>query len=331
MLFGSSGAGKTTLLECIAGLVRPDAGHIRVSSRTLFDSGSQTAVPVARRGIGYVFQTLALFPHLDVHANVAYGLRGVDASEKKQRVHAALDAFRIAHLRDRKPGAISGGERQRAALARALVTDPGVLLLDEPLSAIDGATKTSIVDDLRAWNESHRIPVVYVTHSREELFALGERVIALEHGRIVAQGDPHSVLSAPRREVLANLAGFENVFDATVTALHEEAGTMTCRIGEKLEIEAPLGHVQPGDHIRFAIRAGDILLADREPIGLSARNVLAGRIVSLARHDVTVVTKVDCGALFEVHLTPAAERTLGLTPGRSVWVVVKTYSCHLVR
>jgi molybdate transport system ATP-binding protein len=331
MLFGASGAGKTTLLECIAGLIHPDRGQIRIGGRTVFDANSEIDVATAKRGVGYVFQTLALFPHLDVASNVCYGLNKLDAAEAARRVNTVLEAFRIAPLRRRRPAEISGGERQRVALARALVTDPCTLLLDEPLSALDAATKKSILDDLRAWNESHRIPVVYVTHSREELFALGERVIALEQGSVIAEGEPHAVLSAPRQESLASLAGFENIFDATVTSLHESAGTMTCRIGDRLEIEAPLGHVQPGEKVRIAVRAGDILLANTEPRGLSARNLLPGRIVSLVRRDVTVIAQVDCGALFEVHITPAAVSSLQLRPDAPVWLVVKTHSCHLVR
>ena len=330
MLFGASGAGKTTLLECIAGLLRPDSGRVCVSGRTLFDSESRIDMPVAERRIGYVFQSLALFPHLDAQSNIGYGLHGMAAAQRKERIDAALEAFRIAPLGGRKPGAISGGERQRVALARALVTDPCALLLDEPLSALDAATKKAILDDLRAWNASHRIPVLYVTHSREELFAVGERVVALEQGRVVAEGDPQAVLSAPRRETLAQLAGFENIFDATVTALHETGGTMTCRIGA-VEIEAPLGHAKAGDAIRVAVHAGDILIASAEPKGLSARNVLPGTVVSVARRDVTVIARVDCGAIFEVHVTPAAVASLGLQEGARVWLVVKTHSCHLVR
>ena len=181
-----------------------------------------------------------------------------------------------------------------------------MLLLDEPLSALDAGVKKSIMDDLRAWNETHQIPILYVTHSREELFALGERVITMEKGRVVAQGDPHQILSAPRQEAIAQLAGFENIFDATVAAVHEDAGTMTCRVGVT-NLEVPLGHAAPADAVRIAVRAGDILLAISEPHGLSARNILRGRILSLARRDNLVVAHVDCGARFEVHLTPAAE------------------------
>jgi molybdate transport system ATP-binding protein len=333
MLFGPSGAGKTTLLECIAGLLRPDEGRVAVGERVLFDSARKVDVPVERRRVAYVFQTLALFPHMSVEANIAYGLDRRPAAERREAVSAILERFRIAHLGQRRPADISGGERQRAALARALVTDPGVLLLDEPLSALDVATKRAIIEDLRAWNEAHRIPVLYVTHSRPELFALGERVIALEEGRVVAEGAPQEVLNAPRVESLAQSAGFENIFEAEVAALHEELGTMTCRIGSEVQLEAPLGHVRAGERVRIGVRAGDILLASSRPQGLSARNVLPGRLVSLARRDVMVIARVACGGEteMEVHLTPGAQRSLGLEPGREVWLVLKTYSCHPLR
>ena len=337
MLFGASGAGKTTVLECISGLLVADAGRVAVSETVLFDGEMRVNVPVAQRRVAYVFQTLALFPHMSVEGNIAYGLDRVPREQRRKAVDSIVEAFRIRHLRQRRPGEISGGERQRTALARALVTDPRVLLLDEPLSALDVATKNAIMADLRAWNDAHRIPVLYVTHSREELFALGERVIALEQGRIVAEGLPQAVLRAPRLEALAQAAGFENIFDGTVTAWHEETGTMSCHIGPGAQLEAPLGHAPVGDCVRIGIRAGDILLAIAPPQGLSARNVLPGKIVSLERRDVTVIARVryagdvEAGLEMEVHVTPGAQQALALAKGREVWLVIKTYSCHLLR
>jgi molybdate transport system ATP-binding protein len=217
------------------------------------------------------------------------------------------------------------------ALARALVTDPRVLLLDEPLTALDAATKSKIIDDLRAWNQAHAIPILYVTHSREEVFALGERVVVLERGRVLAQGTPHDVLSAPQQETIAQLAGFENVFDVNVLGRHEDRGTMTCQIaGSQVELETPLVRAETGSSLRVGVAAGDILLAILPPRGLSARNVLPGKIVSAERRDVIIVAKVDCGVVMEVHLTLAARDALHLQPGGDVWLVVKTHSCHLM-
>jgi molybdenum ABC transporter ATP-binding protein len=230
ILFGASGAGKTTVLNCIAGMVRPDAGRIVADDTVLFDAEQRIHLPVARRRVGYVFQDLALFPHLTVEQNIAYGLANLDRQEQKTRTDSVLASFRIEPLRHRKPGQISGGERQRVALARELVTDPRALLLDEPLAALDLPTKSLIIDDLRTWNLLRRVPILYVTHTRDEVFALGERVLVLDRGRILAQGTPHEVMTTPRYETVAQLAGFENIFDVEVEAVHEDRGTMTCKV-----------------------------------------------------------------------------------------------------
>ena len=341
ILFGPSGSGKTTLLDCVAGLATLDAGQIAVGERILFDANAHTNISVAKRGVGYVLQDLALFPHLTVEQNVEYGLAHLPRAVCKRRAAAMLQDFRIEHLQRQRPAEISGGERQRVALARALVTDPCVLLLDEPLAALDAATKSKILDDLRRWNQAHRIPILYVTHSREEVLALGERVLVMEQGRIIAQGTPHEVLRAPLQETVAQLAGFENIFDATVESVHEDRGTMLCRIttrralggetGSSLLLETPLIRAEAGSPLRVGIRAGDILLAIVPPTGLSARNVIPGNLVSLEQRDVIVSVRVNCGIEMEAHLTLAARDTLGLMPGKEVWLVIKTHSCHLMQ
>ncbi|MGB8986201.1 MAG: ATP-binding cassette domain-containing protein, partial [Candidatus Sulfotelmatobacter sp.] len=286
--------------------------------------------------VGYVLQDLALFPHLTVEQNVEYGLARLARANRKRRAAEMLQELHIDHLRGRRPAEISGGERQRVALARSLVTDPCVLLLDEPLAALDVATKAKILDDLRRWNQAHGIPILYVTHSREEVMALGERVIVLEEGQIVAQGTPHEVLRAPLQETVAQLAGFENIFDATVWLVHEDRGTMTCRLpgseaGRSVLLETPLIRAEAGSRLRVGIRAGDILLAIAKPVGLSARNVIAGRVVSLERRDMIISARVDCGVEMDLYLTLAARDDLQLAAGREVWLVIKTHSCHLMQ
>ena len=337
ILFGPSGAGKTTLLDCVAGLEKPDTGRIAVGERVLFNanSGANSAVDlaVAGRRVGYVLQDLALFPHLTVEQNTEYGLAHLPRAAREQRTENMLREFGIDALRRRRPDEISGGERQRAALARSLVTDPCVLLLDEPLAALDPATKARILADLRRWNQAHRIPILYVTHSREEVMALGERVLVMDEGRIVAQGTPHEVLRAPLRETIAQLAGFENIFDATVESVHEDRGTMICRlvgrgVPSTVVLETPLIRAEAGSRLRVGIRAGDILLAICQPEGLSARNVIGGRLISLERKDAMMCARVDCGVEMDVYLTLAARDALQLEAGRDVWLVIKTYSCH---
>lgn len=338
ILFGASGAGKTTLLNCIAGIVQPDAGRILAGGAVLFDGEKRVSQRVSHRRVGYVLQDLALFPHLTVQENAAYGLAKLDRREQKLRADAVLSSFRIERLRDRKPAQISGGERQRVALARALVTDPVALLLDEPLAALDLPTKSLILDDLRKWNEQHRVPILFVTHSRDEVFALGERVLILDRGQIVVQGTPHEVMTAPRLETVAQLAGFENIFDAVVDAVHEDRGTMTCRSftsGQSgLSFETPLVSSAAGTALRIGIRAGDILLATREPTEISARNIFPGKIMMMEQRDVIALARVqsmaDPQVELLVQLTLAARDSLHLTEGRQVWLVIKTHSCHLL-
>ena len=332
ILFGASGAGKTTILHCIAGLQKPNEGSISIGDAKLFDSAAAIDRPPYRRQVGYLFQTLALFPHMSVEQNVRYGLAALSPDEQDRRVSDALNSFHIAALARRRPGEISGGERQRVALARALVTRPRVLLLDEPLTALDAVTKARIVEDLRGWNQRFRIPILYVTHDRDEVFALGERMIVLEHGRVAAQGLPHDVLHRPELESVAQLAGFENIFDCYAVERHSEQGTMSCRItGSPVDLEVPLTRIVAGRELRVGIRAGDIMVATAPPQGLSARNVIVGEVRSLELRDAMVVARVDCAAIFEVHLTPGAVRSLNLAAGSRVWLVIKTYSCRILQ
>jgi molybdate transport system ATP-binding protein len=331
ILFGPSGAGKSTLLDCIAGLLRPDAGKIAIGDTVLFDSDRAVNLSPQHRRIAYVFQTLALFPHMTVEQNVAYSLRDLPEASRVPRVTQVLEAFRVEKLLRRKPVEISGGEKQRVALARSLVTLPRALLLDEPLTGLDAELKSSIIADLRAWNTAQKIPVLYVTHSRDEVDALGERVIAMDQGHIIGEGTPPEVLDAPKRRRLAQAAGFENLLSGMVTETRPDDGVMRVRLDDMSnEIDVPLGHASADERVRLAIRAGDILLATRRPDALSARNVLEGKIASLERRGPTVVVCVDCGARFTVHVTPGAQRALQLTVGNPVWLVLKTHSCHLV-
>jgi molybdate transport system ATP-binding protein len=189
VVFGPSGSGKTTVLQCLAGLLKPDVGTILVGGETLFDCGRKIDLTPQQRRIGYVFQDLALFPHLTTAENVAFGIRGT-GDEKQKRVREILERFHIPHLAANRPDEISGGERQRVALARALVTSPRLLLLDEPFSALDDELKALIIEDLKRWLEENRIPVLLVTHDREEARMLGGRMLLLKNG-VVVDREPH--------------------------------------------------------------------------------------------------------------------------------------------
>lgn len=332
VVVGHSGAGKTTLLRAIAGLCDPDGGRIVIAGRVLFDSRKKIKVEPAKRRVAFVFQDLALFPHLTVRENVSYGLRTLHRSERERRVAAILDSFQIAKLNDRMPREISGGEQQRVALARSLVTEPSVLLLDEPLSSLDAHTKAAIIDDLRAWNQAHRIPMLYVTHNYEEVFALGEHAISLDGGEISAQGVPINVVRTPYRQSMAQLVGFENLFDGVVVEVREKQGTMICRVAETaIEIQAPLTSIAPGSPVHLGVKADEILLSVNQPGILNACNVIQGRIRRLDSHGQNLEARIDAGVEFRVHLPATFPESMNLGTGDKVWMIIRPQSCHLVR
>lgn len=331
VLFGPSGAGKSTLLDCVAGLLKPDAGWIALNDESFFDAAQKIFIPPQRRRLAYVLQSLALFPHLTVEQNVNYGIAELPKDERNKRLERILAAFHIENLRKRKPAELSGGEKQRVALARSLVTQPRVLLLDEPLTGLDAALRQAILRDLRAWNEANRIPILYVTHNRDEADAIGERMLALANGRVVDSGVPRQVLDAPRSLAIARAVGFENVLRGEVAERRVADGVMKVKLPQgACELEVPLGAANEGSAVQIAIRAGDILVATEQPRGLSARNILPGVLQSLEPQGTMVVAVVAAGATFTVHLTPGAVRALKLRPQLALWLIIKTHSCHLV-
>lgn len=329
VLFGSSGCGKTTTLRAVAGLVQPDSGRIAADGVVFFDREKGIDLPIRSRSVGYVFQDLALFPHLSVEENVEYGLFRLPPAERRTKAREMVEALGIADLWRSMPTEISGGQRQRVALARALAIEPRVLLLDEPLSALDAAIKQSLIADFRRINRERRIPALYVTHNRAEAVALGEKVIVLDHGRVIASGSPIEVFEAPRAMQVARLSGVENVFTAVVRETTPSNGTMQVLIGDCV-LSVPLGRCSTGDTVRVGIRAGDILLASEEPRGVSARNVLAATVTTIERSGDDVLVSVNCGCLLVASLTPQAIHELKIEVGTSLWLLIKTHSCHLL-
>jgi molybdate transport system ATP-binding protein len=199
VVFGPSGGGKSTLLSIVAGLVRPDAGTVRLGTDTWFDGDSAVEVPVHRRRVAFVFQGLALFPHMTAAQNVAYGVdRALGAGERADRAHASLTRFRADHLADRHPATFSGGEAQRVALARAFAMSPAVVLLDEPFSAMDRGLRGELVQLVRRLADDLAVPVLHVTHRRSEALALGDRVAVIRAGRVESLGPPRDVLGGDR-------------------------------------------------------------------------------------------------------------------------------------
>jgi molybdate transport system ATP-binding protein len=333
VLFGASGSGKSMTLKAIAGLLRPDEGRIQINDVRLFDSSRGVDLPIRKRGVGYVFQNLALFPHLSVRDNVEFGMSGLPAGERRSQAAAMMEALGIKQTARRKPRDISGGEAQRVALARALCCRPRLLLLDEPLSAIDEATKLGIIRDLKQINDRLGLPIIYVTHSREEAVTLGERVIVYEQGRIVTRGEPLEVFRSPITATVARLTGVENLFQGCVTAKNEAGGTMTVSVADEIgscPVEVPYGNEAIGERVKVAVPSGDILLATVEPQSTSARNILKGRVSAIEEKSNRTLVRVASGVGWKVAVTRQTVRDLSLSVGDGVWLAIKTHSCYLI-
>jgi molybdate transport system ATP-binding protein len=284
VLFGPSGSGKTLTLQCLAGLVRPDAGRIAVDGRVLFDSAAGIHVPPQERRLGYVFQGYALFPHLTVRSNVAFGLRRCPAAERDQRTAEVIERLSLRGLENRYPRELSGGQRQRVALARALATEPALVLLDEPLSALDLPLRRALRDELQAILADWRMPAVLVTHDFAEAYQLGDRVVIYEAGRVRQAGPRGDLLWRPASESVARILGFRNVLRGTVTEVHPTHLRVAWR-GQQLEVHTAPDRFPPvsgGGAVTFFVRPEDLRLIRKDgppPDRAHHTNILSGRVV----------------------------------------------------
>jgi molybdate transport system ATP-binding protein len=284
-LFGPSGAGKTLTLQCMAGLLRPDAGRIVVDGRVLFDAAAGTDVPPQARRVGYVFQGYALFPHLTVADNVGFGLRGRPHAERARRVAEVITRLGLAGLDRRYPGELSGGQRQRVALGRALAIDPALLLLDEPLSALDAPLRRTLRDELRAVLTEWGAAAVVVTHDFPEAYRLGDRIVVYEGGRVVQAAPRTELLWQPASEAVARIMGIPNVLHGTVIKATPDRIQLRWR-GQILEaVNSPTRSYLPPPEapIAFFVRPEYVRLVrkDRGPADPHHHmNVMSGLVVA---------------------------------------------------
>jgi molybdate transport system ATP-binding protein len=325
VLFGPSGSGKTTVLRCVAGLERADAGSIRFGGE-VWSEGGRILVPPQRRGVGLLFQDHALFPHLTVEANVGYGLGAWGRAPRAARVRAVARRLRVDDLLRRRPGELSGGQRQRVALARALAPEPRLLLLDEPLSALDAPTREELRGELRALLAGSGVPSVVVTHDRVEALALGDRLAVLADGGVRQVGPVHEVFGAPADVAVARVVGTENVLPARV--LRREGGLATVDAGGLELVCLDPGHL--GAEAYACIRAEEVVVEEGSGVETSARNRLPGTVAARAEEGPLVRLSIDCGARLVALVTRASAERLGLVPGRSVTALVKAPSVRLV-
>ncbi len=323
-LFGASGSGKSSLVNLIGGLLRPDQGRIAVDGRVLVDTARRIWVPSHRRRIGYVFQDARLFPHLSVGQNLRYGRFFTPAAERYAEFDRVTDLLGLAHLLDRRPNLLSGGEKQRVAIGRALIASPRLILMDEPLASLDDARKAEILPYVERLRDDIRIPIVYVSHSIAEVGRLATDVVALSAGHVLAAGPATSVLSRldllpdEDRDEAGALLEFQ-------VAGHEDADGLTVLRSRGGEWRVPRLDLPAATRVRARVRARDVMVATEEPRGISALNVLPGVVAEIAageRSDALVA--IDCGGdRILARITRRSLATLGLQPGRPVFALVK--------
>jgi molybdate transport system ATP-binding protein len=329
VLFGPSGSGKTTVLRALAGLDRPDAGSVTFAGETWFDHARGVHLPPQARGVGLLFQEYALFPHLSVAANVGFGLHSLPRARRESRVSELSERFGLGGLLGRRPTELSGGERQRVALARALAPRPRLLLLDEPLSALDAPTREALRGELRHILEQAGVPAIVVTHDRIEALALGDRLVVLAAGTVRQVGPVHQVFSAPLDVDVARVVGTENVFPARL--LRREEGLVVVRAAGSPGAE--LVALDPGgmeDEAYACVRAETVTLEPFEGHDSSARNRLGGVVAERREEGPMVRITVECGVRLVVLVTRSSADRLLLEPGRRVCAVVKAPSVRIV-
>ena len=323
-LFGASGAGKTTLVDAIAGLVRPDAGQIVLGDRVLFDSAAGIDLRPERRRIGYVFQDGRLFPHLSVRRNLLYGQRFAPSDRRFASLERIVALLGLEDLLQRRPGTLSGGERQRVALGRALMAQPALLLMDEPLAALDLPRKAQIIDYIERLRDEIGVPIVFVSHAVDEVARLAGTIVVLAGGRVAAVGPTAEVMARLDLDPLAGIEAAGAVLEATVQE-HDAAYGLTALAVPGGILRVPRLNLAPGHRLRVRVRARDVSLATAEPRETSVLNVFRGRVVEIGpRRGASVDVAVDIGARLTARITARSADALGLAPGTEVYALVKS-------
>jgi molybdate transport system ATP-binding protein len=322
-LFGQSGSGKTSLVNIICGLIRPDRGRVVVNGTVLVDTASGIFMPTWRRRIGYVFQEGRLLPHLTVRQNLTFGRRFRPAAEHTIPLDDVVDLLGIGKLLQRRPGRLSGGEKQRVAIGRAFLSSPRLLLMDEPLAALDDERKEEILPFIIRLRDEYDIPIVYVSHSLNEVSRLAHTVAVLGGGRLLAFGDPKDVLS--RAELVPHDSIDETgaLIEARISGHDAEYG-LTILESCAGPVQVPRLDLPAGTNVRVRFRARDVMVATVPPAGLSALNVFAGKVTALRDSGRDIAVDIDCnGVGVAARLTRKSAATLGLAAGMPVYAIVK--------
>jgi molybdate transport system ATP-binding protein len=324
-LFGRSGAGKTTIVDVIAGLVTPDHARVVVDGVTLTDTGRGISVPTHKRQLGYVFQEPRLFPHLSVRDNLGYGGRFQRTQAPLAELDRVVDLLGLDDLLARRPDTLSGGEKQRVAIGRALLAAPRLLLMDEPLSSLDDTRKQEILPYLERLRDEARLPILYVSHSVPEVARLAATIVLVSDGKVAASGPAAAVMQRIDLFPLTGKAEAGAIIDAEVIN-HDPAWDLTQLRSRAGDWQVPGFIAAPGTRLRMRVRARDVMLALARPTDISALNVIAGTIAEIGTSDGAVVeVRLDCaGEALTARLTRASVARLDLAIGRPVFALIKS-------
>lgn len=326
-LFGRSGAGKSTVINAIAGITKPSRGSIRINDLFLFDSTKGIDLPPEQRRIGYVFQDALLFPHLDVESNLLYGQRLRSIDERFIESARVIELLGLGTLLRRKPKALSGGEKQRVAIGRALLAQPRILLMDEPLAALDVPRRGEILDYIERLRDELHIPIVYVSHSVPEITRLADTVVVLSEGKCLAVGDVDAVMG--RLDLKPATGRYEagSLIDTHVTA-HDAEHQLTTLTFEGGELIVPRLEASIGERVRARIRARDVSLSVQRPTAISILNILPGHVTFIDEETGPVVdVQLAVGsATFTARITRRSFQQLGIHSGQELYALVKAVS-----
>jgi molybdate transport system ATP-binding protein len=325
-LFGRSGCGKTSLVNVIAGLALADSGRVALDDSVLLDTALRLNVPPEKRRIGYVFQDARLFPHMRVEANLRYALRRAAVAPfiGLDRVVELLD---LKALMGRRTHQLSGGERQRVAIGRALLSQPSLLLLDEPLASLDASRREEVLPYLESLRDQLAIPMVYVSHNFDEVLRLATHLVLMEAGKTIAQGNLSEMSLHPEVRAIIGIDAVGAIVDGTVLGADASSALTRVQVGRG-ELKVQCSQAAPGTRLRVRLLARDLIVATEAPRHLSVRNSLPGVITSVADDvDDSHLIAIDIGGiLIMARVTKAATRELGLAAGTPVWALVKTAS-----
>jgi molybdate transport system ATP-binding protein len=328
-LYGSSGAGKTSIVNMVAGLMRPDSGRIAVGGLCLFDAQRGVNLPPERRRIGYVFQDGRLLPHLSVRANLVYGMRLTPTQRRFVEFDAVVDLLGIDHLLDRRPAKLSGGEKQRVAIGRALLTSPAMLLMDEPLASLDASRKAEVLPFIMRLSREFAIPILYVSHALDEILNLADRLVIMDSGTVAACGDLADLLSRPELQKRLGSEEIGAVIETVVEDPEDASGLTRLRFGDRIMKVSPLAAPR-GAPVRVRIAARHVAIALEPPVGTSFQNVFAGRIDEIQDNGLSFIDlHLTIGCPLWARITRQSLLDLDLKSGQAVYALIKSVAVSL--